>query len=165
MGGNGLLSVYLSQEGDAYALLAKALALNGVFTLPPIQRHPGGKPYFPTMPHLHFNLSHSGALCLCALSDAPVGVDVERIRPRRAGLPRYCMEDAEYSAYLAAGEGWEEFYRIWTLKEAWAKQTGQGLGQPRNWPTPPPLPHRSYRGEGFWVSVCGLEHPGGLISL
>lgn len=163
--GRFLLSVYLSQTKDAYSLLARALALHGVTSLPPIARGAHGKPYFPTLPGLHFNLSHSGEFSLCALSDHPVGADIEMVRPRQAGLPRYCMADGEYAAYLASGGSWDEFYRIWTLKEAWAKQSGKGLGQPRNWPTPPPLPHRSYAGEGFWASVCGLEEPGDLISL
>ena len=40
-----------------------------------------GKPVLQDHPHLHFSLSHSGEWAVCALSDTPVGVDVERIRP------------------------------------------------------------------------------------
>ncbi len=39
-----------------------------------------GKPYFPS-PRCQFNLSHSGTLALCALSDRPVGVDIQMVRP------------------------------------------------------------------------------------
>ena len=160
-----MLKVYLRADADAYALLKDALVLHGIPSLPPMERTTRGKPYFPSLPHLHFNLSHTAGFSLCALSDAPVGVDIEAVRPRREGLWRYCLTEAEYAAFTAANGGWEEFYRIWTLKEAWSKYTGQGLGHPRKWPVPPPVPHRSYTGEGFFAAVCGQEAPGEAIVL
>lgn len=155
-----MLEVYIRPHADAWALLSDALALRGIHTLPKVERASQGKPFFPALPELHFNLSHTAGWSLCALSDAPVGVDIEALRPRREGLWRYCLTDGEYEAFLAAGGGWEEFYRLWTLKEAWCKYTGEGLGHPRLWPTPPPCPHRSYAGEGFAAAVCGEELPG-----
>lgn len=160
-----MLQVYIRRSEDAYGLLAGALAFHGIGKLPEIARTAQGKPYFPALPWLHFNLSHTAGWSLCALSDAPVGVDVEALRPRREGLWRHCLTDGEYAAFLAAGGGWPEFYRIWTLKEAWCKYTGQGLGHPRKWPTPPPCPHRSYAGAGFAAAVCGGEIPRNLTFL
>ena len=42
---------------------------------------PHGKPYFPEHPDVHFNLSHTAGAVLVGLSDRPVGVDIEHIRP------------------------------------------------------------------------------------
>ena len=71
-------------EGDAYALLGELLrAEYGLGVLPAMARGADGKPYFPGEPELHFNVSHSGGLALCGAGEAPLGVDVEVLRPRR----------------------------------------------------------------------------------
>ncbi len=158
-----MLKLFLRRDGDAWGLLSDVLRQEGIAPLPQVERGRWGKPFFPQRPGLHFNLSHSAGVCLCALADAPVGVDVEVVRPRRPGLPRYCLSDDEYGGFLAAGGGWGEFFRLWTLKEARCKQLGQALGQPRDWPVPPPCPHRSYWGDGFVAAVCAGEAPGELV--
>ena len=119
---------YLAEETeDAYGLLSRLLDLSA---LPRMERRPGGKPWFPDRPELCFNVSHSGGLALCAVSDGPVGADVELVRPRRAGLPRYVLSEEEHRWYLAQGGGWPRFYTLWTLKEARVKCTGEGLVRP-----------------------------------
>jgi 4'-phosphopantetheinyl transferase len=120
--------------------------------LPSIDRSPRGKPYFPDWPDRWFSISHSGGLALCALSDdGPVGVDIEVVRPRRAGLPDYVMDPAERSAWDGT---WEDFCRIWTLKESWCKREDIPIYPPRRLVTPPPGPHKSYVGEGWRAAVC-----------
>ena len=90
-----------------------------------IARAPGGKPYFPAAPWLHFSVSHSGDVWLCALSDAPVGVDVQYRQPtREAALARRFFHPREV-AWL--GENPDSFFRLWTAKEACVKLTGQGI--------------------------------------
>ena len=128
----------------------------GWAALPPVERSPRGKPCFPDRPDRWFSLSHSGGIALCALSSAPVGVDVELVRPRRAGLPAYALSEAE----LAGSDGtWEDFYRLWTLKESWCKREDISLFPPREVPAPPPCPYRSYAGEGWRASVCCEDGP------
>ena len=79
----------LTARSQARDLLAQAAAAEwGLSPLPDIARHPGGKPYFPDHPSLHFNLSHSGGLALCALDAAPVGVDIQVVKTLRPALPR-----------------------------------------------------------------------------
>jgi 4'-phosphopantetheinyl transferase len=83
------------------------------------------------------SLSHSGDRVLCAIASAGlVGVDVERIRPRKEWdeLASVVLHPAERER-LEALEGeprWQGFYRIWTLKEAMAKALGVGLALPFN---------------------------------
>ena len=84
--------------------------------LPEIRRTEHNKPYFPTLPGLHVNWSHSGPFVLCALGNAPVGVDIEVIRPRTASLPRYALTASEYAQYQADGADWPAFYALWTRK-------------------------------------------------
>lgn len=85
----------------------------------------------------YFNLSHSGDLVLCAVSDKPIGVDIEQIKPFRAGMvTRYFTEtEAAYvggdmtpsSETVTDSEICARFYRTWTAKEAYVKMTGTGI--------------------------------------
>lgn len=80
---------------------------------------------------LHFNLAHSGALTLAAVSREEVGIDIERVRPvalltqlaQRHMTPR----EQEALASLAGDERLAMFYRLWTRKEACVKLVGIGL--------------------------------------
>lgn len=152
--------------GKAYELLEELLAAEyGLPGLPELERQAGGKPFFPQRPDLHFNLSHSGDLALCGVGAAPLGVDIEVIRPRRAGLARYICSPEEYAWYEELGGDWESLYTIWTLKEARVKCTGEGLRQrpetiavPRLGPGQTGelegLIFRSYAGNGWRGAVC-----------
>lgn len=152
--------------GEAYGLLAELLAAEyGLPGLPELERQAGGKPFFPQRPDLHFNLSHSGGLALCGAGTAPLGVDIEAIRPRRAGLARYICSPEEYAWYERLGGDWESLYTIWTLKEARVKCTGEGLRQrPEAIAVPligpgqtgelEGLVFRSYAGDGWRGAVC-----------
>lgn len=152
--------------GEAYGRLAELLAAEyGLPGLPELERQAGGKPFFPHRPDLHFNLSHSGGLALCGVGAAPLGVDLEVVRPRRAGLARYICSPEEYAWYEELGGDWESLYTIWTLKEARVKCTGEGLRQrpeaiavPRLCPGQTGelegLVFRSYAGDGWRGAVC-----------
>lgn len=145
----------------AAQLLKRGLAMElGLTAVPPVARGAMGKPYFPLLPQVHFNLSHSGTLALCAISDEPVGVDIEEVRPRRSSLPRYVFCDREYRWYLEQGGDWRAFWTLWTRKESWVKRTGGSVAHPRG--ICPPLPGetvcgaflRSAEGEDWQAAVC-----------
>lgn len=146
----------------AWPLLAWAVRDRwGWRTLPPVERSPRGKPFFPGEAGRWFSLSHSGGIALCALSeDGPVGVDVELVRPRRAGLPAYVLSPAELARFDG---GWEDFYRLWTLKESWCKREDAPLFPPRQVETPPPCPHGSWAGGDWRGAVCCSGPPPGEI--
>ncbi len=77
----------------------------------------------PTVPGVHFNLSHSGDWAVCALSDGPVGVDVEQIKAHSHRLTRgTCTPDE-----LARLRTPEDFCRLWAAKESFLKYLGSGL--------------------------------------
>jgi 4'-phosphopantetheinyl transferase len=94
-----------------------------------------GKPRLSDPTKLHFNLSHSGSLGLIAVAtDIDVGVDVEKIRPRRdlVRLAARWLTDPEAAAIAEADEREREavFYAAWTRHEARTKCTGAGLSGP-----------------------------------
>ena len=85
---------------------------------------------------MHFNLSHSGSYAVCAVSDAPVGVDIE-VRRKNTNLKVakrfFSQAENDYIDSFETLESREDaFYRIWTLKEAFVKATGEGLSRPLN---------------------------------
>jgi 4'-phosphopantetheinyl transferase len=78
------------------------------------------------------SLSHSADMVLCAVARMPaLGIDVERIRPRRAwaALSALVLHPQERAGLEAAAEAlrWARFYRAWTCKEALAKALGVGV--------------------------------------
>ena len=93
---------------------------------PAIARDPGGKPFFPALPDLHFSLSHSGNYCACAFCSRPVGLDLQiHAECRREAVARRCFHPAEYD-YLARGD-FADFFRVWAAKESYVKYTGAGI--------------------------------------
>jgi 4'-phosphopantetheinyl transferase len=156
-----MLRVFGSREKEAHELLLFALReVYGLSKLPEIARMPKGKPWFPSAPEIHFNLSHSNSLTLCAVGDGEVGADIEEIRPRRPALPGYALTPGELEEYTRRGATWEAFFVLWTRKEAWSKFTGEGLGgRPSGVVIPEGALLRGYAGGGWRGAVCATEYP------
>ncbi|MBE6869533.1 MAG: 4'-phosphopantetheinyl transferase superfamily protein [Ruminococcus albus] len=76
---------------------------------------------------LEYNISHSGDMILLAFSSsAEVGVDIEKNDPNiDAALLSTVLHPKEKEAVLRCGT--DEFFRIWTGKEAYVKAVGKGF--------------------------------------
>lgn len=89
-----------------------------------------GAPYIEGI-NAHISISHSGDYAACALSDKPIGIDIEKIRPisRRVAERTFSAGELEYlgSGEELCGEALVRFYEIWTAKEAYAKMKGKGM--------------------------------------
>ncbi len=83
-----------------------------------------GKPYSVNA-QIKFNVSHSGNLVICAVSEKEIGIDVEKIRTVN---PRACEKFATAKEIDYINSSSDGFFRIWTLKEAYFKCIGTGLG-------------------------------------
>ena len=90
---------------------------------------PSGKPVLRGLP-LHFSISHAKGLCAMALSDAPVGIDLQDTEAfDRIDLLRFAtrfLAPDEYGVFLEEPTK-EQLCRIWTRKEALAKLLGRPL--------------------------------------
>lgn len=157
--------VWRMGETEAYQLLAELLREEaGVAPLPELARGKRGKPYFPAHPGLHFSVSHSGGLSLCALSGREVGCDMELVRPRKEGFPAYALSERELRWFEGRGSRWEDFYTLWTLKEARVKCTGEGLVPPvRDIAVPLMGPGESVELDGFTFTALGGENWRGAV--
>jgi 4'-phosphopantetheinyl transferase len=80
---------------------------------------------------LHFSLSHTRGLVACAIGwPYALGVDAEAWRaqaPLELATLYFAPAEARLVAERAPAERRSTFYRLWTLKEAYLKATGQGL--------------------------------------
>ena len=90
---------------------------------------PGGKPRLREGPC--FSLSHSGELVFCAVSDAELGCDVQKIPETEPDfrVVERCLSEGEKRLYAGSGNRRELFTVLWSLKESYAKMDGAGLGQ------------------------------------
>ena len=97
--------------------------------MPHIRLTPLGKPLFSEGPY-HFSISHSKKHVFCCLCSKNVGIDAEeadrQILPRIA--ERY-LSPTERALWEASADKNTALLRLWTLKEAYAKLTGQGIGK------------------------------------
>ena len=139
-------------------LLAAAVKLLwGWERLPGLERSPRGKPEFAGENGRWLSISHSGGYALCALSDeGPVGVDFEIVRSHRDRLPQYSLSEREQERFDGS---WEDFTRLWTLKESFCKMKDTPLFPPRKVETPPTCPHAQFFGDGWWAAVCCTGQP------
>ena len=79
---------------------------------------------------LHLNLSHSGAFLAAVVSQRPVGIDIERVRPRAVAAQAdrvFCPDEARALESLPETARLERFFQLWTLKEAAAKAVGLSI--------------------------------------
>lgn len=79
----------------------------------------------PLLPKGYFSLSHSEGAVALALSDSPVGCDIERLRkaPVRVAERKFTERERGTLSF----EYDDSFFRIWTAKESYLKLTGEGL--------------------------------------
>ena len=115
------------QSIAAWLLLREACLRRGLPDVPPVAFGEHGKPFFPDYPSLHFNLSHTDTLVCAALSASPVGIDAQTLITASDAVVRRVLSPAERKLLAEADDKAALFTRFWTQKEAYAKQTGEGL--------------------------------------
>ena len=134
-------------------LLAKLYREKAGEECPEIAVTDRGKPYFVTG-NLHFSISHTKGHVFCALSDRPVGLDAEeKDRGIDLRLAEKILSEPEKERFRAAEDRRAALLRLWVLKEAAAKLTGEGLrGYPNRTDFDPGDP-RIMELDGCYVAV------------
>lgn len=112
----------------AWRLLRRALReVYGIDEPPRMAELPGGKPYLPDHPGIHFNLSHCREAAACVVAEKPVGIDVESIAPVDPAVAGRVLSAAERDRLAAVADPATEFAVLWTRKEALVKLRGTGI--------------------------------------
>jgi 4'-phosphopantetheinyl transferase len=115
--GKWLISYALSKEGYSMDEL-KNLKLDSY-----------KRPYL--CDEIDFNISHSGNYVVCVISkNSRVGVDVEEVKDVDFNDFEFALSIKDREVIDNSENGFTEFFKIWTKKEAIAKANGKGLGLP-----------------------------------
>lgn len=86
-----------------------------------------GKPYLPQYPQVHFSISHCDTGCAVAVSDCPVGVDIQDLRPFSWGVAKRVCCQRELDELRKCSEQEQLFAKIWAAKECYGKMIGRGM--------------------------------------
>lgn len=112
------------------AVLAKYMLLK-YFQIPFSKQHISygryGKPYLRDYSNAYFNISHSGQFVACAVSDCPIGVDIQEIASYHRDMAKRVFSPEEISQIESSPDRSAEFTRLWTQKEAYLKMLGIGF--------------------------------------
>jgi 4'-phosphopantetheinyl transferase len=87
-----------------------------------------GKPFLENYSDLHFNISHSNNLIICAVSKKNIGVDIEYIKhiPLNSFVNKF-FTLSEWEYIHNSENKHNSFFELWTLKESYVKYIGSGL--------------------------------------
>ena len=122
-------------------------------SMPQIACRERGKPYF-VDGGLHFSISHTKNYVFCVLSHKPVGIDAEeKDRKINLLLADKILSPAEKQRFDAAPDKPAALLKLWVLKEALGKLTGEGInGYPNHTDLSPEDP-RIQEIAGCYVAV------------
>ena len=119
-------------------LLKKLLLEKYNLTDAVIEAESSGKPVLKNS-DLYISISHSDDRVVCVADNSSVGIDIERIKPIKAGLIsrvcveeelRYVLGEKDYfkgNSLCEDSEILNRFFEIWTAKEAYFKKCGTGI--------------------------------------
>lgn len=128
---------YKRHEDRQAALLGKALLIAGMKQLDLIadwaqlKRNDYGKPYLDhSASGIEFNISHSENYVVAAISNVPIGIDIEAIRPLDIADFENCFSSGEWRRIIDGKAPLLQFFTYWSIKEAVIKAAGKGLSIP-----------------------------------
>ena len=111
----------------SYVMLREMLESMGLSHPFLFTKNEHGKPFLKDYPEVHFNLSHCKNGILVAVSNEPVGVDIESYHDANDSLIRYTMNDEERRIITESADPVRAFTEYWTKKEAVFKLRGTGI--------------------------------------
>ena len=124
-----MINVYIqkwNKEGAPWQRILADVLKNDyqIEECPEILKDDMGQPYLKDC-SLQFNVSHSGEYLAIAVSEFPVGVDIQEPKNIKDGMFRKVVQAEETE--LIGDERQNDFLRLWTLKESFVKAEGKGL--------------------------------------
>jgi 4'-phosphopantetheinyl transferase len=116
---------------QSYVMLIQLLAEWGRAQQMPVNEQPiflyneYGAPFIEGGPY--FSISHCKVGIAVAVSENPIGIDIETIRVFKPDLMYKTMNEDEQLRIMSSITPEEEFIRLWTQKEALLKLQGTGI--------------------------------------
>ncbi|MDD2717103.1 MAG: 4'-phosphopantetheinyl transferase superfamily protein [Candidatus Wallbacteria bacterium] len=119
-GFSGKKGTFLSES--ARQALSESLRLSGL-SLSRYEKNQNGAP----VPEdgVYWSISHKLEMVAAVCATIPVGIDLEKIMPRSDGLFNYLATEKEWGLFRE--RNWENFFKLYTAKEALVKMSGEGV--------------------------------------
>ncbi len=116
-----------------------------------------GKPYAENI-NAEFSISHSGTVAICAVSDVPVGIDIERIRDVDLSVAKkhFAPDEQDY-VFEKMSLSKQRFFEVWTRKEAYVKMLGKGISHFPEFSTMGDKNIVTHIRNKYIVSVCTMK--------
>lgn len=96
-----------------------------------IKKNKYGKPYLVDYNFVHFNVTHTKDMIVGAISDNPIGIDIERIKPFNKRIAEKFFTENEQNYIFHKKDNQDiRSLEVWTRKEAYVKWKGMGLEIP-----------------------------------
>lgn len=148
----------------AYALMRYMLMrFGGVDVSSDWEIGKNGKPYLPSCPGVHFNISHCEKAVACALHSSEIGVDVQDCISDVSGISSLVLCERELELLSTCDVPEDIFSRLWSIKESCVKCLGDGISDNLRKLDFSDLPSRgekyslqfyTQRLSGIYLSVC-----------
>lgn len=106
---------------------------------------------------IHFNMSHAGNYVVCVVADSCVGIDIEGKRRISESVARRYFTQAEREFIKSD----DDFFKLWTFKEALGKYSGQGIMssiQTSEDDVDDSVSVRRYEYKGYQICVVSGQH-------
>lgn len=85
-----------------------------------------GKPFCKNV-DIEFSISHSGDFVVCAVSDKPIGIDIQKIVPYNEKIAKRVCSQEELKMIVNSTDKAKEFIKVWTKKEAALKRDEKSI--------------------------------------
>ena len=109
-----------------------------------------GKPY---VDGVEFSLTHTKGMLACAVSNNPVGVDIERIRKVPESAVKKFIDDDKYNLFINSVDKDYLSIREWVIKEAWLKEMGTGVSKRLKSVVPSLISDNVWKIEGHKIAI------------
>ena len=86
-----------------------------------------GKPYLKEREDIFFSISHTKDTVAVAIAGFEIGIDVETIREISTNLIVKVASEKEREVILSSSDMKRAFFKLWTMKESYAKAYGIGV--------------------------------------
>lgn len=131
---------FLSERRKALSVVAELTAkklaaefLNLNIEKIELLRAENGKPYIKGNP-AYISISHSGDFVAAAVSEKPIGIDIEIIKEKDLDFTKKLFCDSDLEFINSESDSLTAFYKVWTAKEAYLKAFSKSFKEAKDTP-------------------------------
>lgn len=115
------------KDGEVVFLEDYDFITKEIFKEIPLKYNELGKPFVDGRENLYFNISHSKNICVVAIGDENVGIDVQEKKAIKNDFAKRYYHAKDLAHIDMVEDKDSEIIRIWSMKESFVKYEGSGM--------------------------------------